>query len=105
MQERNGDTDIENRLVDAVGEVKSGTNGEGSIDLCTLPYEKQIAGEKLLCSTGSPGWCSVMTWGEEGREGMYVKLWLICIGVWQKPAQHCKKKLNKKKAEKIAFDF
>ena len=51
-----------------------------------------IAGEKLLCSTGSPGWCSVMTWGEEGREGMYVKLWLICIGVWQKPAQHCKKK-------------
>ena len=28
-----------------------------------------IAGEKLLCSPGSPVWCSVMTQGEEGREG------------------------------------
>jgi len=32
--------------------------------------------------------------GRLGREGrrkrMYVKLWLICIVVWQKTTQHCK---------------
>jgi len=37
--------------------------------------------------------------GRLGREGrrkrMYVKLWLICIVVWQKTTQHCKKLKNK----------
>ena len=28
-----------------------------------------IAGEKLLCSTGSPFWCYLMTQREGGREG------------------------------------
>ena len=31
-----GGTDIENRLVDTVGEGKSGKNGESSIDIYTL---------------------------------------------------------------------
>ena len=47
--------------MDAAGEGKSGTKGESSIDICTLPRVKQRAGEKLVCNTGSPAQRSVMT--------------------------------------------
>ena len=39
----------------------------------TLSGVRWIAGEKLLCGTGSPVWCCVMTWRDrigEGREAM-----------------------------------
>ena len=51
MQGRNGNANIENRLTDTVREGKSGTNGESSIDIYTLPCMTLIAGEKLqaLC--------------------------------------------------------
>ena len=61
MQERNGDTDAENGLVDTAGEGEGGTNWESSTDMYTLPYVKEIAGGKLLYSTGSPALCSVTT--------------------------------------------
>ena len=48
-------------LVDTVGQGENGMNGESSINIHALPCVKQIAGEKLLCNTGSPVWCSVMT--------------------------------------------
>ena len=35
-----GDTDIENRLVDTVVVGESGSNGESSIDICTLSCVK-----------------------------------------------------------------
>ena len=54
MQGRNGDTDVENGLVDTVGEGKSGMNRESSLDIYILPCVKEIAGEKLLYNTGSP---------------------------------------------------
>jgi len=38
-----------------------GMNWEIGIDIYTLPYVKQIANGKLLQSTGSSAWCSVMT--------------------------------------------
>jgi len=62
MQWRNSDADIENGLVDAVWEGKGGMNGECNINIHRWPYVKQIAGEKLLCNTGSPACCSVMTY-------------------------------------------
>ena len=65
MQGRNGDADVENGLVDTVGEGESETNGE-TINIYTLSGVRWIVGEKLLCSIGSPVWCSVMTW----RDGM-----------------------------------
>ena len=40
----------------------------GSTDIYTLPCVKQMAREKLLHSTGSSAWCSVMT--ERGWDGM-----------------------------------
>ena len=39
-----------------VGEIES------SIDIYILPCVKQTASGKLLYGTGSPAWCSVMTW-------------------------------------------
>ena len=72
---------------------ESGTHGESSISIYTLLGARWIAGEELLCGTGSPVWHSVMTWrdgrgkgGRLRREGMYVQWWLICI-VWQKQTQ------------------
>ena len=71
LQGKNGDTDVENGLVDTVWEGVSGTNGESSIDVYTLLCGKWIVGEKLLYNTGTSVWCSVMTWkcGIGGKEG------------------------------------
>jgi len=85
---------------------RSKTNWGSSTDIYTLSCVKHIASGKLLYNTGSPAWCSVMTWrggmgeGKEAQEGedthththtyIYIKLWLICIVVRQKPTQHCK---------------
>ena len=76
----------------------------------TLSGVRRLAGEKSVYGTGSPVWCSVMTWrdgmgrgGSLGKEGMYVELWLIQV-VWQRPRQPCKKRfaikmITKKKWE------
>ena len=70
LQGRNGDTDIENWLVDPVGEGESRTNGESSNDVDTPLRVKQIAIGKSLCNTGSPAWCLWWSrgvgWGGEG---------------------------------------
>ena len=47
------DTDIENRLVDTVGEGEGWTNWERSMETYILPYVKQIASGNLLYDTGS----------------------------------------------------
>ena len=61
MQGRNEYANIENELVDMVGEGESSMNGESSIDIYTLPCVKQIANEKLLYKTGSLVQGSVIT--------------------------------------------
>ena len=68
---RNGDADMENRIVDTVREEQGRMNWENNIDIYTPPCAQQIADKKLLSNTGSPAWCSVMTWrgGMVGREG------------------------------------
>ena len=81
LQGRNGDTDEENGLVHTVWEGESEMNGESGINTYTLWGVRWTAGEKPLCSAGSPAWSSAMTWrdgmgeGKEaraGREGMCV---------------------------------
>ena len=75
LQGMNRDADVENGLVDTVGEGESGMNEESSINIYTLSSIGWTAGEKLLCSTGSPVWPSWwpegMGWREEreSREG------------------------------------
>ena len=72
MQGRNGDADVENGLVDTVGEGEDATNAESSIDIDTQSRVKWIAGEKLPCNTESPApHCDVggMGGGEGGSRG------------------------------------
>ena len=69
LQGGNGDANIENGLANTEREGQSRGNGESSISIYTLSTVGWTAGEKLLCSRGSPGWCSVMTW----RGGMGAK--------------------------------
>ena len=47
MQNRKRDTDVQNRLLDSVGEGKGGMFRENSIEACLLSVVKQIT---------SPGW-------------------------------------------------
>ena len=71
LQGGNGDANIENGLGNTEGEGESRGNGESSINIYTLSTVGWTAGEKLPCSRGSPGWCSVMTWrgGMGAKEG------------------------------------
>ena len=62
MQKRNGDIDSEDGLVNPVWKGESGMNGDSNINIYTLSNIMWIAYEKLLCRTGIPVWCSVMTW-------------------------------------------
>ena len=47
MQNRKRDKDVQNRILDSVGEGEGGMFQENSIDTCILPRVKQIT---------SPGW-------------------------------------------------
>ena len=47
MQNRKGDTDVQNRLLDSVGEGEGGMFWENSIEISILPRVKQIT---------RPGW-------------------------------------------------
>ena len=57
------------------GEGESGINREVGTDIHTLPCIKQTASGKLLYSSGSSAWCSVVIWsggmggGREAKEG------------------------------------
>ena len=78
--------DVENGLVDTVGEGESGTNGESSTDIYILSRVWWVAGKKLLCRAGSPVWRSVwprgMGWGEgreaREREDVYIIMAGLC---------------------------
>ena len=80
LQGSNGDTDIQNRLVDTVGEGEGGMNWENNMQTYTLPYVKQIASGNVLCDTGSSASSPSALWQPRGwmgwqgrfkREGTY----------------------------------
>ena len=63
------DTDIKNRLLDAVGEGEGGMIWENSIETCILSYVKQIASPGLMHETGRSGlvhWDDPEGWDGEG---------------------------------------
>ena len=65
LQGRNREADVEDILVETVGEGESGTNWEGSVTFVMsvtpwLPCIKEIAGGKLLCCTRSSACRSVI---------------------------------------------
>ena len=53
MQNRKRDTDVQNRLLDSVGEGEGGMFQENSIETCILSRVKQITGPGWMCETSA----------------------------------------------------
>ena len=66
MQNRKRDTDIQNRLLDFVGEGEGGMFQENSIETCILSIVKQITSPGWMHETSARGWCN----GKTQRDGM-----------------------------------
>ena len=101
MQGSKGDTDVNNVLLDSVGEGEGGMIWEDSIETCILLYIKQMisACTKFDAWSKAPkasalGQLRGMGWGGRWQGGsgwgntMYPRL--IHVDVWQKPSQYCK---------------
>ena len=61
MQNRKRDTDIQNRILDSVGEVKGGMLQEDSIETCILSRVKQITSPGWMHETSAQAWCAGKT--------------------------------------------
>ena len=66
MQNRKRDTDVQNRLVDSVGEGEGGVFRESSIETSILSRVKQITSPGWMHETSAQGWCT----GKTQRDGM-----------------------------------
>ena len=61
MQNRKSDTDVQNRLLDSVGEGKGGMFQENSIETCILSIVKQISSPGWMHKTSARAWCTGKT--------------------------------------------
>ena len=98
MQNRKRVTDVQNRLLDSVGEGEGGMFRENSIETCILSRVKQTTSPGWMHETSARAWCTGKTQRDRvEREvgggsgwGIHVNPWLIHVSVWQKPLQYCK---------------
>ena len=82
MQNRKRDTDVQNRLLDSVGEGEGGMFRENSIKTCILSIVKQVTSPGGMHETGAQAWCTGKTqkdrveWevGGGDRDGAYMYL-------------------------------
>ena len=61
MQNRKRDTDVQNRLLDSVGEGEGGMFQENSIKTCILFRVKQITSPGWMHETSARTWCTGKT--------------------------------------------
>ena len=112
MQNRKRDTDIQNRLLDSVGEGEGGMFQKNSMYIiykwnrspAQVGCMRQVFGPGALGRPREIGW--------RGRRegglgwGIHVTPWLIHVNVWQNPLQCCEVislqliKINEKKTER-----
>ena len=98
MQNRTRDTDVQNRLLDSVGEGEGGMFWENSIETCILSRVKPSTSPGWMHETSAQAWCTGKTlWDGVGKEvgggsgwGTHVNPWLIHVNVWQNPLPYCK---------------
>ena len=89
MQNRKRDTDVQNRVLDSVGEGECGMFRENSIEICILSRVKQITSPGWMHETSAPAWCTGKTQRNRvEREvggwmgwGIHVTPWLIHVNV------------------------
>ena len=65
-QNRKRDTDVQNRLLNSVGEGEGGMFRESSIKTCILSRVKQITSSGWMHETSAWAWCT----GKTQRDGM-----------------------------------
>ena len=74
MRDSKRDTDVQNSLLDSVGEGEGGMIWENGIETCILSYVKQITSPGLMHDTGCLGlvhWDDPEGWdGEGGGRGV-----------------------------------
>ena len=61
MQNSKRDTDVQNRLLDSVGEGEGGMFQENSIETCILSRVKQITSPGWMHETSAQAWCTGKT--------------------------------------------
>ena len=61
MPNRKRDTDVQNRLLDSVGEGEGGIFRENSIETCILSMVKQITSPGWMHETSARAWCTGKT--------------------------------------------
>ena len=61
MQNRKRDTDVQNRLLDSVGEGEGGMFQEKSVETCILSRVKQISSPGWMHETSARAWCTGKT--------------------------------------------
>ena len=61
MQNRKRDTDVQNSLLDSVGEGEGGMFRGNSIETCILSRVKQITSPGGMHETSARGWCTGKT--------------------------------------------
>ena len=79
MQNRKRDRDVQNRLLDSVGEGEGGMFQENSIETCILSRVKQITSPGWIHETSARAWCTGKTQkdrvereGRGDRDGKYM---------------------------------
>ena len=69
MQNRKRDTDVQNRLLDSVGEGEGAMFRENSSETCILSRVKQITSPGWMHETSAQAWCTGKTQRDRmGRE-------------------------------------
>ena len=89
MQNRKRDTDVQNRLLDSVGEGEGGMFRENIIKTCILSIVKQITSPGWMHETSAQAWCTGKTqrgwvegrWEGGSGGGTHVNPWLIHFSV------------------------
>ena len=61
MQNRKRDTDVQNRLLNSVGEGESGMFQENIIETCILSVVKEITSPGWMHETSARAWCTGKT--------------------------------------------
>ena len=61
MQNRKRDTDVQNRILDSVGEGEGGMFRDNSIETCILSRVKQITSPGWMHETSARAWCTGKT--------------------------------------------
>ena len=91
MQDSKRDTDVQNSLLDSVGEGEGGMIWENGIETCILSYVKRITSPGSMHDRGCSQlvhWDDPEGWDGEGGGrgsgwGIHIYLWWIHVNVWQ----------------------